>query len=254
RGCPSGASAGHPGRGRAAAVSDLQQPGPWAAGFLRHHQPVSQAGELIVSEHDLPVISEVRNGIGHLTLNRPAGLNALSLPMIRLLDQQLKAWEKDPKVLAVVLRANGEKAFCAGGDIRMLYESHLGGDNQHFVFLSEEYRLDQYIHHYPKPVLALMNGFVLGGGMGLVQGATFRVITESTRMGMPEVSIGFYPDVGGSYFLPRLPGKLGIYLALTGNHVRAADALYASLADWCLKPEQLAELDHCLNNMNWTYN
>ncbi|GIZ13756.1 enoyl-CoA hydratase/isomerase family protein [Pseudomonas sp. NCCP-436] len=207
-----------------------------------------------MSEHEQPVLTEVRNGIGHLILNRPAGLNALSLPMIRMLSEQLRAWEQDTQVLAVVLRANGEKAFCAGGDIRMLYESHLAGDTQHFVFFEEEYRLDQYIHAYSKPILALMDGFVLGGGMGLVQGATFRVISERARMGMPETGIGFYPDVGGSYFLPRLPGKLGIYLAMTGNQVRAADALYCGLADWCLKPEQLSSLIHCLNNMNWTYN
>ncbi|MDH4609113.1 enoyl-CoA hydratase/isomerase family protein [Pseudomonas sp. BN102] len=201
---------------------------------------------------DAPVHVAVRNRIGHLTLNRPSGLNALNLPMVRLLLQHLNAWEQDPDVLAVVLRAAGEKAFCAGGDIRMLFDSHQSGDNQHEIFLEEEYALDQYIHAYPKPVLALMDGFVLGGGMGLVQGASLRVITERVKMGMPEVSIGFFPDVGGSYFLPRLPGELGIYLGVTGLQVRAADALYARLADWCLPSEQIAELDRCLDQMSWT--
>ncbi|MDP2243782.1 enoyl-CoA hydratase/isomerase family protein [Pseudomonas sp.] len=205
-----------------------------------------------MSDVEAPVLATVRNRIGHLSLNRPAGLNALTLPMVRLLLQQLHAWEQDPQILAVVLRATGEKAFCAGGDIRMLYDSHKSGDNKHEIFLEEEYALDEYIHTYPKPIMALMDGFVLGGGMGLAQGATLRVITERTRMGMPEVGIGFYPDVAGSYFLPRLPGELGIYLGVSGIQVRAADALYARLADWCIASEQITELDRCLDNMSWT--
>jgi enoyl-CoA hydratase/carnithine racemase len=199
-----------------------------------------------------PVLADVRNGVGHLTLNRPPSLNALTLPMVRLLQQHLTAWEQDPGVVAVVLRATGDKAFCAGGDIRMLYDSHQGGQDQHLTFFEEEYALDQYIHRYTKPVLALMNGLVLGGGMGLAQGATLRVITERTQMGMPEVCIGFYPDVGGSYFLPRLPGQLGTYLGVAGLKVRAADALYAGLADWCIEHSQIAELDHCLDHISWT--
>ncbi|MES2868659.1 MAG: enoyl-CoA hydratase/isomerase family protein [Pseudomonadota bacterium] len=205
-----------------------------------------------MSDVEAPVLAAVRNRIGHLTLNRPGGLNALTLPMVRLLQQQLLAWEQDPEVVAIVLRAAGEKAFCAGGDIRMLYDSHKSGNNQHEIFLEEEYALDEYIHTYSKPIVALMDGLVLGGGMGLVQGATLRVITERTRMGMPEVAIGFFPDVAGSYFLPRLRGELGIYLGVSGIQVRAADALYARLADWCITRSQIAELDHCLNHMSWT--
>ncbi|MDH4555867.1 enoyl-CoA hydratase/isomerase family protein [Pseudomonas sp. BN417] len=206
-----------------------------------------------MSEHEAPVLASVRNRVGHLTLNRPAGLNALTLPMVRLLHRHLWAWELDPDIVAVVIRGAGEKAFCAGGDIRMLYESHAAGDNQHELFLEEEYALDEYLHGYAKPVLALMDGFVLGGGMGLAQSASLRVITERTRMGMPEVGIGFFPDVGGSYFLPRLPGELGVYLGVTGHHVRAADALYAGLADYCLPSERLAELDWALDSLNWSY-
>ena len=204
-----------------------------------------------MSNAELPVLAEVRNRIGHLTLNRPAGLNALNLQMIRLLWQQLQAWEHDSQVLAVVLRGQGEKAFCAGGDIRGLYDSYKAGDGEHQAFFEEEYALDQYIHGYSKPLVALMDGFVLGGGMGLVQGASMRVITERTRMGMPEVGIGYFPDVGASYFLPRLPGELGVYLGVTGTQIRAADALYTGLADWCLSSEQLPELDRCLDNLAW---
>ncbi|MBF8162525.1 enoyl-CoA hydratase/isomerase family protein [Ectopseudomonas hydrolytica] len=198
------------------------------------------------------VLAEVRNGIGHLMLNRPEGLNALDLPMVRLLCRHLWAWEQDPAIVAVVLRAAGGKAFCAGGDIRMLYESQRAGDNQNVLFLEEEYALDEYLHGYAKPVLALMDGYVLGGGMGLAQAASLRVITERTRMGMPEVGIGFFPDVGGSYFLPRLPGELGVYLGVTGVQVRAADALYAGLADYCLGSERLAELDTRLDQLQWS--
>lgn len=199
-----------------------------------------------------PVLAAVRNHVGHLTLNRPAGLNAVTLEMVRLLHQQLSAWAADPQIHAVVLRANGEKAFCAGGDIRLLYDSFQRGDTEHETFFEEEYALDQYIHAYPKPLLALMDGFVLGGGMGLVQGASLRVVTERVRMGMPEVGIGYFPDVGGSYFLSRLPGELGTYMGVTGLQIRAADALHVGLADWCVSHDQIAELDRCLDRMSWS--
>jgi len=204
-----------------------------------------------MSDAEVAVLAAVRNRVGHLTLNRPAGLNALNLPMIRILWQQLQAWEDDPEVLTIVLRANGEKAFCVGGDIRALYDSCLADDDLHRIFFEEEYALDQYIHEYPKPIVALMDGFVLGGGMGLVQGTALRVVTERVKMGMPETGIGYFPDVGGSYFLSRLPGELGLYLGITGTQIRAADALYARLADWCLPSEQLANFDHCLDHMTW---
>lgn len=204
-----------------------------------------------MTQAEAPVLIEVRNRVGYLTLNRPAGLNAVTLPMVRMLHEQLQAWADDPDVVAVVLRGAGEKAFCAGGDIRSLYDSYKSGDSLHRAFFEEEYALDQYIHAYSKPLLALMNGFVLGGGMGLVQGASLRVISERTRMGMPEVGIGYFPDVGGSYFLPRLPGNLGLYMGLTGNHVGSADALYAGLADYCVPYERFAELEQALDRQDW---
>jgi len=200
--------------------------------------------------HD-EVLAEVRNHIGHLTLNRPAGLNAITLDMVRSLSRHLQAWAHDPQVHAVVLRGAGEKAFCAGGDIRSLYDSFKSGDTLHEDFFVEEYALDLAIHHYRKPVLALMDGFVLGGGMGLVQGADLRVVTERSRLAMPEVAIGYFPDVGGSYFLPRIPGELGIYLGVTGVQIRAADALYCGLADWYLDSAKLSELDQRLDRLKW---
>ncbi|MEH6386865.1 enoyl-CoA hydratase/isomerase family protein [Pseudomonas profundi] len=200
------------------------------------------------------VLAEVQNQVGHLILNRPAGLNALTLEMIRLLQQQLDAWREDDSIKAVVLRANGEKAFCAGGDIRALYDSFKAGDGMYTTFFEEEYALDQSIHGYSKPILALMDGFVLGGGMGLVQGASHRVITESVRMGMPETGIGYFPDVGGSYFLSRLPGELGAYLGVTGTQIRAADALFTGLADFCLGKDLISELHFSLNGTTWSDN
>ncbi|MBY8928752.1 enoyl-CoA hydratase/isomerase family protein [Pseudomonas sp. Wu6] len=197
------------------------------------------------------VLSEVRNHIGYLTLNRPAGLNAITLDMVRLMTTRLQAWADDPRVYAVVLRGSGDKAFCAGGDIRSLYDSFKAGDTLHEDFFVEEYALDLILHHYPKPVLALMDGFVLGGGMGLVQGADLRVVTERSRLAMPEVAIGYFPDVGGSYFLPRIPGELGIYLGVTGVQIRAADALYCGLADWYLDSTRLTELAQRLDSLQW---
>lgn len=205
-----------------------------------------------MTQAEAPVLIDVRNRVGYLTLNRPAGLNAVTLPMVQMLNRQLQDWADDQDVVAVVLRGAGEKAFCAGGDIRSLYDSYQNGDSLHYAFFEQEYALDQYIHAYGKPLLALMNGFVLGGGMGLVQGASLRVISERTRMGMPEVGIGYFPDVGGSYFLPRLPSNLGIYMGLTGNHVGSADALYAGLADYSVPYGRFAELERSLDQQDWS--
>lgn len=211
--------------------------------------PEASCREIIQAE----VLAEVRNHIGHLTLNRPAGLNALNLGMVRSLTAQLQAWADDPQVYAVVLRGAGEKAFCAGGDIRSLYDSFKHGDALHSDFFVEEYALDLAVHHYCKPVLALMDGFVLGGGMGLVQGADLRVVTERSRLAMPEVAIGYFPDVGASYFLSRIPGELGVYLGVSGVQIRAADALYCRLADWYVDSARLADLDHQLDQLQWRH-
>lgn len=201
---------------------------------------------------DTNVLATVRNHVGHLTLNRPAGLNALTLPMVRQLHQQLDAWAIDPLVHAVVLRGEGPKGFCAGGDIRSLYDSYKAGDSLHRDFFVEEYALDLCIHHYRKPIVALMDGFTLGGGMGLAQGAELRVVTERSRLAMPETGIGYFPDVGGSYFLSRIAGELGTYLGVSGVQIQAADALYCGLADWFVDSSRLATLDERLDALKWS--
>ncbi len=199
-----------------------------------------------------PVISEVRNHIGYLTLNRPQGLNTLTLPMVRSLQSILDALALDSEIRAVVLRGAGDKAFCAGGDIRALYDSHLQGSTHHVSFFQEEYALDLTLHHYRKPVLCVMHGYTLGGGMGLAQATDLRIVTDSSRLGMPEVAIGYFPDVGASYFLPRISGELGVYLGVTGVQIEAADALYCGLADWYVHPAQLELLDERLDRIQWS--
>jgi len=185
------------------------------------------------------ILFQKKNGLGLITLNRPKALNALSYPMIQLMYRALKDWEADSEVLAVLVRGEGEKAFCAGGDIRSLYESMTSESDEHTHFFKDEYILNEYIYNYPKPYIALMNGYVMGGGMGISQGASFRVLTERSKISMPEVAIGFFPDVGGSHFLSKCPGSLGDYLALTGVTLNGEDALYANLGDWILASDQI---------------
>ncbi|SIO57709.1 enoyl-CoA hydratase/isomerase family protein [Paraburkholderia phenazinium] len=182
------------------------------------------------------VTTYIANRIGFIELERPKALNALSTGMIRGMHAALDAWREDPDVLAVVVRSQHPRAFCAGGDIRFLYESFQRGDEAaRDTFFIEEYRLNHAIFTYPKPYIALMNGVVMGGGMGISQGAHrtggLRVVTGSTRIAMPETRIGLFPDVGAGWFLARTPGALGRYLAVTGETIGPADALYAGLAD-----------------------
>ena len=190
----------------------------------------------------MQVLSEIRNHVAFVTLNRPAALNALSLEMILRLRALFDEYSADSNVFAVLIRGAGEKAFCAGGDIRALYKSFKTGGSLHDEFFAAEYPLDYLLYSYPKPYAALLDGIVLGGGWASAQGSRLRIVGERTRMAMPEVAIGFFPDVGGSYFLSRLPGQLGRYLALTGLQIGAADALYTGLADLYLSPEAVASI------------
>ncbi|WP_407315470.1 enoyl-CoA hydratase/isomerase family protein [Pseudomonas sp. nanlin1] len=193
--------------------------------------------------------------LGVATLNAPAALNALSLPMVQALAEQLKRWAHDPHVACVLLRGSGPKAFCAGGDVRSLVEAcraHPGEVPPLAArFFAAEYRLDYDLHTYPKPLIAWGHGYVLGGGMGLLQGANIRIVTPSSHLAMPEISIGLYPDVGASWFLSRLPGKLGLFLALTGAPLNARDALDLGLADRFLREDQQDALIDGLLQINW---
>jgi enoyl-CoA hydratase/carnithine racemase len=200
----------------------------------------------------MEVLCEIRNHVAFITLNRPAALNALSLDMILQLRELLGRSAADPEIYAVLVGGAGDKAFCAGGDIRALYHSFKGSSSLHREFFATEYPLDYLLYSYPKPYLVLMDGITLGGGMGIAQGASVRIVGERTRIGMPEVAIGFFPDVGGSYFLSRMPGKLGVYLALTGVQIRAADALYSRLADIYLPPAAIASLHDSLAQLRWS--
>ncbi|MFM2449491.1 MAG: hypothetical protein RIS44_1941 [Pseudomonadota bacterium] len=181
------------------------------------------------------VLIEQRGAWGVVTLNRPQAMNALSLEMVRLVTDALLAWKDDASVASVLLqgaaRPGKPTAFCAGGDIRFFHQAALAGDPRLDDFFTEEYRLDHLIHRYPKPVVALMDGVVMGGGMGLAQGAGLRVVTQRSTLAMPETLIGLFPDVGGGYFLSRCPGRMGEYLALTGQHLTASDAIFLELAD-----------------------
>jgi enoyl-CoA hydratase/carnithine racemase len=179
---------------------------------------------------------------GHATLNAPASLNALSLEMVDLLLPRFEAWASDSNVAGVVLDAAGDKAFCAGGDVVALHRSIMATPPgqvpvEAAAFFEREYRLDFALHTFPKPLLCWGHGIVMGGGIGLLAGASHRVVTARTRLAMPEVTIGLYPDVGGSWFLGRAPGGSGLFLALTGAPLNAGDACFAGLADFQLRHE-----------------
>jgi enoyl-CoA hydratase/carnithine racemase len=199
------------------------------------------------------VLAERRGGVGLITLNRPKALNALSLQMVRELTGILQAWRDDPAVLAVAIRGTNKAGrpgtpdslfgnFCAGGDIRFFHQAALAGDAALDNFFTEEYTLNHLIQTYPKPYIAFMDGVVMGGGMGLSQGATLRIVTERTKMAMPETNIGLFPDVGGGYFLSRCPGHIGEYLALTGETIGADEAIAYGLADVKLPASELPAL------------
>lgn len=206
--------------------------------------------ESVVEAQD-EVLFEVVNGFGVITLNRPRALNAITHGMVRLLWEQLNAWADDPAVRAVLIEGAGEKAFCAGGDVRALYESRVNHTNDHQAFFIDEYRLDYLIHRYPKPYIALLDGIVMGGGMGVAQGAALRIVTDRTRLAMPETGIGLFPDVGASWFLGHLAPTVARYLGLSGVTITAADALYCGLADVWLEGDAQGRLKAMLSQFDW---
>ena len=176
------------------------------------------------------VLFERDGHAGIITLNRPQALNALTLGMVRAMHPVLNAWANDPAIAHVIIRAAGERAFCAGGDIVQLYDWGRARDRTFLDFYREEYALNTLIKRFPKPYIALIDGIVMGGGVGVSIHGSHRIVTGNTTFAMPETGIGLFPDVGGSYFLPRLPGRLGMYLGLTGQRLKAPDCLYSGLA------------------------
>ncbi|MFJ9714034.1 enoyl-CoA hydratase/isomerase family protein [Streptomyces sp. NPDC101234] len=192
------------------------------------------------------VLTDVHRGVGRILLNRPKALNALTTDMVATIDQTLAAWEHG-QLSAVVLASTDKKAFCAGGDIRAIRENSLAGDTEASErFFATEYRLNARIAEYPVPVVSVIDGLCMGGGLGLSVHGTFRVVAENTVLAMPETGIGFFPDVGASYFLPRLPGATGMYLGLTGHRLDAADALYTGLATHFIPGDGLSTVTNAL--------
>ncbi|MEU7333816.1 enoyl-CoA hydratase/isomerase family protein [Streptomyces parvus] len=195
---------------------------------------------------DRPVLLETRGTCMHLTLNRPKALNALSHTMVRLLDEALARAEQDEAIESVLLSGAGDRGLCAGGDIRALHDDARASGRASLEFWRDEYRLNARIARFPKPYVALMDGIVMGGGVGVSAHAGIRVVTERSRVAMPETAIGFVPDVGGTRLLAVAPGELGTHLALTGRSVGAADAILCGLADHHVPARLLPALTEAL--------
>ncbi len=193
-------------------------------------------------------------GVGTVLLNRPQALNAFTFGMYRRFDPALRAWADDPQIHAVLIEGAGDRAFCAGGDVRAVYEAGKGisGDPSFTsVFFAEEYRIISFIHHFPKPYIAILDGITMGGGAGVSVNGAYRVATEKTMFAMPETGIGLFPDVGATRFLNLCPGRIGRYLGLTGARLGAADALYCGFATHFVPRERVAELKAALTGLVW---
>ena len=194
--------------------------------------------------------------VGRITLSVEATLNSLTLEMVDLLQEQLDTWAGDDSIAVVFIEGAGEKAFCAGGDVQALYRSALeqpGGPCEYAeAFFAREYRMNYTLHTYAKPIVCWGHGIVMGGGLGVMAGCSHRVVTERTRIAMPEVTIALFPDVGGSWFLNHSPGKTGEFLALTGASINAADAIYIGIADRFIASEHKEAVVQELLNQNWT--
>src|SRR5712672_3145531 len=192
--------------------------------------------------------------VATVTLNRPQALNAFTLTMYRRFDPMLRAWADDPGIRAVLIRGAGERAFCAGGDVRAIYEAGRGisGDRAlTSVFFREEYELIRRIHRYPKPYVAIIDGITMGGGAGVSVNGAYRVATERTMLAMPETGIGLFPDVGATRFLNLAPGHVGRYLALTGARLGPEDARYCGFATQFVPRERVPSLVEALGDMPW---
>jgi len=199
------------------------------------------------------VTSEVKNGIGWLKINRPKVLNAINTEVVELLTNALEEWQDDANVLFVCLSGAGEKGFCAGGDMRKFYDLEAEEVIPYAEqFFSTEYRLDALIHDYSKPIIAYMNGIVMGGGVGLSVGASHRIVTEKTKWAMPEMNIGFFPDVGASFFLNQMPRYTGRHLALTAKVIKANDVIYSGSADYTIDSSVWETIEEKLLTQKWS--
>ena len=203
------------------------------------------------------VLFERRGPLGRITLNRPAALNALTLEMSLAMTRQLTEWAADDDIKAVVVvgapREDGKVPFCAGGDIQAIYAGRDDPERSFAAsFFRDEYRLDRRIHHYPKPYIALIDGVVMGGGVGISVNGSHRVMTQTAVFAMPETGIGLFPDVGGTFFLPRCPGHIGMFLALSGTRLKWADACYVGVATHAVARERLTALEEALAAAAWS--
>ncbi|MEW2507765.1 enoyl-CoA hydratase/isomerase family protein [Amycolatopsis sp. NPDC047767] len=184
----------------------------------------------------------VHSGVGRITLNRPRALNALTHDMVRAVTEHLLAWRVDPVVRAVVVDGAGDRGLCAGGDIRSIHDDARSGGTASLEFWADEYRMNALIGRYPKPFLAVMDGIVMGGGVGIAAHGTHRVVTDRSSVAMPETGIGFVPDVGGTYLLAHAPGQAGTHVALTAGRLSASDAIHCGLADHYVPARRLPDL------------
>jgi enoyl-CoA hydratase len=198
------------------------------------------------ADDDVPVLVSGEGALGRIRLNRPRALNSLTLDMVRAIAGALDAFESDDRVAAVLLDGVGDRGLCAGGDIRAIYDSARRRDGYAQRFLREEYALNARIAAYPKPYVAIMDGITMGGGVGISAHGSHRVVTERTKFALPEVAIGFFPDVGATWLLPRTPGELGTYIALAGETLGPHDTIYAGLADAFVSSANLAALHDAL--------
>lgn len=186
---------------------------------------------------------------GLIRLNRPKALNSLTLAMVRSMETMLRAYAANAEVASVIVSGNGERGLCAGGDIRAMHDSGKADGREATDFWREEFRMNHFIAHYPKSYVALMDGIVMGGGVGISAHGSHRIVTERTRLAMPETAIGYFPDVGASWLLPRLAGRTGYWMGLTGHEIGAADALHVGLADYCVPSASLLMVNEALASL-----
>ncbi|TGD13434.1 enoyl-CoA hydratase/isomerase family protein [Brevibacterium sp. S111] len=191
---------------------------------------------------DDSVITSVSNGVGRIELNRPKLINALSQDMVTRIDDALQAWRDDDTVSLVLVTGRGERGLCAGGDIKAVYNDIVAGSDENAKFWNREYKMNFAISEFPKPYVVIMNGITMGGGVGISGHGSHRIVTDSTKVGMPETGIGLFPDVGGTHLLANAPGELGTHLALTGQPVGAGSAIALGLADHYVPDAQIPDL------------